>query len=182
MENNKQWKYTGVEQYFVSDTGEVFNKKYNRFIKTQLNKSTGYIQVYIGGKTRNLHHLVCTAFHGQKPDSSFTVDHSNRNKEDNNYKNLKWVTQKENNNNRIRRDYTANRLTKSQYFELIEEYATGNHNLRTITDWANAKFKRDCNKMVYSAILSGNQYSKWFAELSDCTVNKVLGITRNNKN
>ena len=70
-----------------------------REVKPSL-RGNGYLQVYLGGIRipQLVHRLVAEAFipnPGNKP----TVDHIDGNKSNNRVENLRWVTQKENNNN-----------------------------------------------------------------------------------
>lgn len=180
MTNYKEWKWTGVDDYYVSEDGEIYNYKFSRYIVTPENKKTGYQYFSMGGKTRNVHEVVCTAFHGEKPQSHFTVDHHNRNKTDNNYTNLSWVTQKENNSNRSHKGTMATKLSHEQYIELVTEYITGGYTLGSITDWGNDRFKRDSHTMVYSNILLGKSYAKWFYALSIEIINSIRSITKSN--
>ena len=47
-------------------------------------------------KSRRVHNLICTAFHGPKPSKSHVVNHIDFNKSNNKPENLEWVTQREN--------------------------------------------------------------------------------------
>jgi hypothetical protein len=47
-------------------------------------------------KSRRVHNVICTAFHGPKPTSTHVVNHIDFNKSNNKPENLEWVTQREN--------------------------------------------------------------------------------------
>ena len=94
----------GFPSYQVSDLGQVRNAKTNYIIKQQ--KHNNYMQVTIydsGGKriTKMISGLVMGAFVGPKPDESITIDHINRDTCNNRLCNLRYVTRKEQNDNRI---------------------------------------------------------------------------------
>jgi len=57
----------------------------------------GYIQIHIGKKSYQLHRLIMMAFVGE---SHQEVDHINRNKTDNRFENLRYVSSYENNWNK----------------------------------------------------------------------------------
>ncbi len=55
----------------------------------------GYLSVKIDGRTKDVHNLVCTAFHGPKPEGQ-EVRHLDGNNQNNWAWNLKWGTKLEN--------------------------------------------------------------------------------------
>ena len=65
------------------------------------------------GKHRKVHNLVAKAF-VENPDSKPCVDHKNGNRQDNRAENLRWCTQKENNNFEVYRGKQKNNAKKSK--------------------------------------------------------------------
>ena len=101
------WKpiiYNGMdlsEKFLVSNDGEICNKKTGNVLKQTLNKSTGYYGVCVSLGSRNkkkflkTHVAVANAFLGERK-YGMVVNHKDGNKENNNYTNLEWCTNKEN--------------------------------------------------------------------------------------
>jgi len=88
----------GYDNYFVSNFGNVKNSKTNRILKSG-NHPKGYKLVDISKngikKTFTVHRLVALAFL-ENPDNKQMIDHIDENKSNNNVKNLRWATSKEN--------------------------------------------------------------------------------------
>ena len=83
--------------------GKVFYLKKGKVLKFQTNNK-GYYTVCLCGKFEKkiylVHRIVAEAFVEGKSDANKFVDHIDGNKKNNNYNNLRWVTHKENCNNK----------------------------------------------------------------------------------
>ena len=87
----------------VSSYGEVWKINKSGIRKKKLTKDKdGYLRTKIHNKTEGVHRIVLSAFLGE---SNLTVDHKDKNKENNKLNNLEFVTQSENskrgNNKRV---------------------------------------------------------------------------------
>jgi len=96
----------GYDNYLVSNFGNVKNSKTNRIMK-QKNNRQGYKQINLckKGKVKmfSVHRLVALAFL-ENPDNKQKVDHIDNNPANNNIKNLRWCSQKDNLANQGKRE------------------------------------------------------------------------------
>lgn len=97
----EKWKYNKNYELYVSSLGNFKNK--NRKNARVLIGSNGYIMVDTKNGIKSAHRIVLETFKPIKNAESYTVDHLNHNKRDNEVKNLEWVS-KEENQARARRD------------------------------------------------------------------------------
>tara|TARA_R110000796_G_C14288431_1_gene403632 strand:+ start:58 stop:558 length:501 start_codon:yes stop_codon:yes gene_type:complete len=94
----------GYPNYLIYEDGRVFTKKYNKFLKPSTHQD-GYKQVVLGigvknkSKTIKIHRLVAIHYI-PNPENKPEVDHINQDPSDNRVENLRWVTSKENSDNR----------------------------------------------------------------------------------
>lgn len=91
------WKHHPNHPIKVSNLGRVENYRGIKYFGN--NNGFGYKQVKIRGKCYSVHRLVLETFIGPCP-PTLECDHINRVRHDNRVENLRWVTSKENQNNR----------------------------------------------------------------------------------
>lgn len=86
------------DDYDVDKDGNVYSYKSKKYLTPQLNRY-GYLYVTIKSKHFPVHRLVALAFLENK-DNKPCIDHIDTNKLNNHYSNLRYVTHKENSNNK----------------------------------------------------------------------------------
>lgn len=89
----EEWRPTTRDGYFVSSVGRVRGPK-GTILKLQ-NSGNGYLQLRIRGANVSVHVLVCTAFHGPRPEG-MEVAHRDGVGTNNNAANLRWDTRRGN--------------------------------------------------------------------------------------
>ena len=93
----------GYPGYQISNFGRVWSSKSQKYLAGVPNNA-GYLQVKMiaaNGKRKNelIHRLVALHF-VDNPDNKPEVDHIDRNRQNNNSDNLRWLTKSENNLNK----------------------------------------------------------------------------------
>ena len=86
--------------YIVYSSGVVFNR-FGREIGTE--HPCGYVYVHIGNKMLQRDRLIATYF-VPNPENKPYVDHINHRRNDDRAENLRWVTDSENQRNRIKKE------------------------------------------------------------------------------
>ena len=96
----------GFPNYSITPDGRLFNTKQHRWVKTSINRQTGYLTVGLDvdegrfrWKQMRVNRLVALAYI-PNPENKPIVDHINRKRLDNRVENLRWATIKENLNNK----------------------------------------------------------------------------------
>lgn len=99
MKESESFRFIdGFENYLIGDNGTVYSVIKRKELKTH--DVNGYKQVLLvtklGAKEMLVHRLVAIAFVPHEEGKNF-VDHIDGNRKNNHYTNLRWCTQKENN-------------------------------------------------------------------------------------
>jgi hypothetical protein len=121
---SETWKdiaeYNG--EYQVSSLGKVKSVKNNLVLKHWLStRGYGVVHLWTGGEVKKclVHRLVANVFI-PNPESKPYIDHINTVKTDNRVENLRWVTSKENSNNKLT-------------IEKLRRASLGDRNAKTMT-------------------------------------------------
>lgn len=91
----------GYENYLIYEDGRVYSKKRNIFLKLLLDGDKYYrVTLCKDGKRiyKSIHRLLALHYI-PNPDNKPCIDHIDRNRQNNDICNLRWVTHKENSNN-----------------------------------------------------------------------------------
>lgn len=93
----KKCTYPGVpsNRYLISNDGEIYDTMYDKYVPLHEDKD-GYYMCSINSKTFRMNRLVAYDWCLKNRDLKLVVDHVDGNKKNNYYKNLEWVTSKEN--------------------------------------------------------------------------------------
>lgn len=103
----------GYPGYQISNLGRVWSCKRNRYMSPVPNNN-GYLQIKLiaaNGKRKNelVHRLVALHF-VDNPEGKPEVDHIDRDRQNNNAENLRWLTKSENNKNKNHYTWKKNRV------------------------------------------------------------------------
>jgi len=92
---------TVVKGYHVTKDGKVWREtKKNCVLMKGWRTTKGYHAVSIHGRSVEVHRMVAEKYL-PNPENKEQVDHINRVRHDNRVENLRWVTRKENNENKV---------------------------------------------------------------------------------
>lgn len=105
--------------YLITPTGQVYSKNYGRFLLTQTSYE-GYKYVKIGKTKYYIHRLVAENFVPNPNPVDFPiVDHIDKNRANNFFTNLRWISTSE--NNKGRRPNNPNYKRRLRGFDMINE-------------------------------------------------------------
>tara|TARA_R100000951_G_C2641194_1_gene181018 strand:+ start:1363 stop:1812 length:450 start_codon:yes stop_codon:yes gene_type:complete len=144
------WKQiNGYEDYLISNFGNVYSLKTDKYLKPQLNRH-GYYHVALNRKILRVHRIVAENFIPNFLNLP-CVDHIDQNKINNNLNNLRWVNKSMNGFNR---PYQKNNKLKIK----------------------NISFDKNRNKYVFSKTINGKLHAKRFNTLDEAIKYKTLMI------
>jgi hypothetical protein len=93
----------GFSSYVANSLGQIMHKRLQKFPKViQVPSSKGtYLRVSAlsdnkNFRTKEIHHLVCLAFHGEPLSDDYEVNHKDGDKHNNIPSNLEWMTRSDN--------------------------------------------------------------------------------------
>jgi hypothetical protein len=145
----------GFEDYLISQNGEIFSIKKDRYLKPQL-QSKGYMQIILSSngikKHLTIHRLVAEAFIFN-PNNLPCINHLNGIKTDNRTINLEWITHSNNHKH---------------------AYRTG---LRTAPKNGCKKVKDIKNGKIFDCVKDASIYYGIGKQL---LINRLSGYTKNN--
>lgn len=148
----------GFQDYFITQNGQVFSHKTNKFIKSFPLK-TGYvvIQLYKNNKKKNyyIHRLVAETYLTNL-ESKLQVNHINGIKTDNRLKNLEWVTPKENIKHSLYSGLRQKYYPQSNPYKLILDTNTGifYNDVKEASKYSNYEYR------YLRGMLNGNHKNK----------------------
>ena len=118
-----QWEaLTDFENDYEVETEpphRIRRKRDGLMLKLTLDKRSGYVHVWLNGKT-HLYHRILAKHFVPNPDDLPDVDHIDRDKINNSLDNLRWVTRSQNNSNRTVKKYGKREYTDHAPNDIIE--------------------------------------------------------------
>ena len=159
------WKDTEYENYEVSSTGKVRNKKTGKIL-TLANHHKGYFkaQMRVGehGKRKTksefIHRLVAKSFI-PNPNKLPQVDHLDNDKSNNHATNLEWVTGKENHRRKVADGLNKVPENAGRDKQPIAQYDLDGNLIATYTSIAEAVEKSGFRQSGISSVLKGTYKS-----------------------
>lgn len=113
--------YNGqVTTYYITETGELFNAKTNKWLKGQINYKNGYksYSITIDGEMHRVYaHRMVAEVYLSRIEGKNEVNHKDGNKLNNCVSNLEWVTSKENKAHGVSLGLYSNNQTKVYCFD-----------------------------------------------------------------
>lgn len=120
--------------YYVSECGRVFSSRNGMLRQLSPRTHKGYLSVKIGGKSIFVHRIVASVYL-LRFDGDNVINHIDGNKQNNNYTNLEWCTQYENNNHAFKLGLNnSKKMTDAQVLEIVKKYNSGAFSSRELSE------------------------------------------------
>lgn len=148
----------GFENIMVDKNGRIYNKKTGNFLKVSVG-TNGYLQFKTKEhgivKRISVHRAVALCFCKGYKDGK-VVDHIDGNKMNNNYKNLRWVSQKQN----IRYGYERRNDTSFRNFKIVDLFYDGKYISSFWSKLDACEYARDNYGCKFSMLRKWNKHNK----------------------
>lgn len=148
--NFRKVTYPGIieNKYFISENGILYNSLSKKYPKYFIDKD-GYFRVALDYKKYYVHRLVAWEFHPKTRNIKLVIDHLDGNKQNNDFRNLEWVTSGENTRRAIAmglRDRFGEKNNLNKHSEKIIRYifellSQGKSNMEIVRILMNLKNK-----------------------------------------
>ena len=172
----EDWKdIEGFEDYTIDEKGNIYSKRKRKYLKQTINKF-GYCKVTLQKdkhkKAFSVHRLVAQAFI-PNPKNKPQVNHIDSNRQNNNVKNLEWVTAKENIQHALKNKRFKNMaIINSERMKKSKLYLKGYPLANEVTKKKVAKFDK-CNNLieVYESISEASRQTGIKISSISCSAN-----------
>lgn len=168
--------YDHNSNYTITSAGQIKNNTTGRYLKPYLCGNYHGIKIRINGrcKTLRIHRLVAYYFICPKKyyDTELVVDHINKNKFDNNYKNLRYVTYTINNINTEKRAGCSSAYKGVVYCKNGNKYRamiSNKNDMKHIGYYKNQEYARYAFELAH--IKQYGNYSEFWPEPKKIKIN-----------
>ncbi len=119
----------GFENYLIYEDGNIYSKYYKKFLTLKKDDKSGYLRItlYENKKKQRfyLHRLLAEHFIPNDDETKQLVDHVDRDRENNDLSNLRWVNYAESNCNRGL--FKNNKLREKYIWESVQQSGKKGH-------------------------------------------------------
>lgn len=144
--------------YLISENGDIFNKKFNRWLNPQASGTLRYkmCSIFIDGKRyrETVHRLVANAFL-DNPENLPQINHIDGNKMNNHVDNLEWITGRDN----ITHQFETG-ISKGKAYRKIKVYDSNGNFLYVMPSLNQTAKKTGVNSGNISTYLKEGDFSK----------------------
>ena len=152
------WKFIpGFDKYEASSFGRIRNKHNYNVLSSNVHRS-GYIHNHITDNNNKKvstasHILVCIAFHGPKPNESYTVDHIDNDKINNKPENLRLASKSDQNKNKVKKENHGGRCNIVEMVdidskEIMATFKSAIFASKILDDFNKSKILKEINGII----------------------------------